>query len=46
MNWSSNKSLALSRVCVAVFAVLLAALDAAAYWLVRWFLVARALQPE
>jgi hypothetical protein len=39
MNWSSNKSLALSRVCVAVFAALLAALDVAAYWLVRWFLV-------
>ena len=33
MNWSRNKSLCLSRVCVAVFAVLLAALAAGAPWL-------------
>ena len=37
MNWSKDKSLLLSRVCVAVFALLLAALDVGCYWLARWF---------
>lgn len=34
MNWSTNKSILLSRICVAIFALLLAALDFGAYWLV------------
>ncbi len=39
MNWTSNKSLMLSRICVAVFAVLLLALDIGCYRVVRWFFV-------
>ena len=39
MNWTNNKSLTLSRVFVAVFAVLLFALDIGCYWLARWFFV-------
>ena len=39
MNWSKDKSLLLSRICVAAFAVLLLALDIGCYWLARWFFV-------
>ena len=38
MNWSTNKSILLSRICVAIFALLLAALDFGAYWLVTWYI--------
>ena len=38
MNWSTDRSIALSQVCTAIFAGLLAALDVGAWWLVRWFL--------
>lgn len=38
MNWSTDKSIILSRVCVAVFALLLAALDVGAYWIVGWYI--------
>ena len=38
MNWSTNKSILLSRICVAIFALLLAALDLGAYWLVTWYI--------
>ena len=38
MDWNSDKSISLSRVCVAVFALLLAALDVGAYWLVGFFI--------
>ncbi|MBQ7459804.1 MAG: DUF2975 domain-containing protein [Oscillospiraceae bacterium] len=37
MNWNRNKSVALSRVCLIVFAVMLLCLDAGAYWFSRWF---------
>ena len=38
MNWSTSKSILLSRICVAIFALLLAALDLGAYWLVTWYI--------
>lgn len=38
MNWSTNKSLLLSRICVAIFALLLAALDIGAHWAVGWYI--------
>lgn len=38
MNWNSDKSISLSRVCVAAFALLLAGLDIGAYWLVSFFI--------
>jgi len=38
MNWSTDKSITLSQVCVVLFSALLAALDAAAYWVVQWYL--------
>ena len=37
MNWNKDKSIELSRVCTAVFAVLLLALDIGCYWIVRWY---------
>lgn len=36
MNWTKDKSLVLSRVCVVFFALLLLALDLGAPWLLRW----------
>ena len=41
MNWSTSKSILLSRICVAIFALLLAALDFGAYWLVNWYIQLR-----
>ena len=41
MNWNTNKSIILSQVCVAVFALLLAALDIGAHWAVGWYIVLR-----
>lgn len=38
MNWNQNKSILLSRVCIIAFAVLLAAIDIGAYWLVAWLI--------
>ena len=38
MNWSSDKSILLSRVCVAIFALLLAAVDVWAYQIVGWYI--------
>ncbi len=38
MEWNSDKSLSLSRVCVAAFALLLLALDIGAYWAVGFFI--------
>ena len=37
MNWSKNSSIALSRACVVLFMILLAALDIGCYWAVGWF---------
>ena len=37
MNWSKDRSIALSRGCVVLFMVLLAALDIGCYWAVKWF---------
>lgn len=37
MNWSKDRSIMLSRVCVILFMLLLAALDIGCYWAVRWF---------
>ncbi len=39
MNWNTDRSITLSQVCVALFALLLAALDIAAYWVVQWYLL-------
>jgi len=33
MDWNKDKSVMLSRVCIVVFAILLAAADIGAYWL-------------
>ena len=38
MNWSKDRSIALSRGCVVLFMILLAALDIGCYWAVRWFI--------
>lgn len=38
MSWNRSKSLLLSQICVAVFMVLLAALDIGGYWAVEWFM--------
>lgn len=38
MNWDNDRSIGLSKACVAAFAVLLAALDIGAYWLVGYFI--------
>ena len=38
MNWSKDRSIALSRGCGVLFMVLLAALDIGCYWAVRWFI--------
>jgi hypothetical protein len=44
MDWNKDKSVVLSQVCIVVFAILLAAADIGAYWLVSWFMgVSRAL---
>ena len=37
MNWSKNSSIELSRICVVLFMILLAALDIGCYWAVQWF---------
>ena len=44
MNWNKDKSITLSFVCVAVFAVLLLALDVFCYTVTSWFCNLRALQ--
>ena len=41
MNWNKDKSIMLSRFCVAVFAGLLAALDIGAYRFAAWFVQVR-----
>ncbi len=37
MNWSRDKSITLSQLCLLGFALLLLALDLGAYWLSAWF---------
>lgn len=46
MNWNSDRSISLSRICVAVFALLLTALDVGAYWLVGFFIRLRGMEPQ
>lgn len=41
MNWSKNKSVRLSQICVVVFAAILLALDVGCYWAVAWFIQLR-----
>ena len=41
MNWTKDRSVALSRLCVVVFALCLLALDAGAYRLAEWFVQTR-----
>ena len=43
MNWSKDRSIALSRACVVLFMLLLAALDIGCYWAVRWFIGLRSM---
>ena len=38
VNWNKDKSILLSQICTAVFALLLAALDIGCYWAVSWFI--------
>ena len=38
MLWNRDKSLLLSRLCVVIFMVALAALDVGGYWAVTWFM--------
>ena len=45
MNWSKDKSLLLSRICVCLFALLLLVLDVGCYWIARWFFVELRGQP-
>ena len=46
MNWNKDKSLTLSRVCVAVFGLLLAELDLGGYWLAGWYARLRAMPQQ
>ena len=41
MSWNKNRSIVLSRFCVALFALFLLALDIGAYWVAQWFTVYR-----
>lgn len=41
MNWTNDKSILLSQVCVAIFGLLLAALDIGCYWATAWFISLR-----
>ncbi|MBQ6465198.1 MAG: DUF2975 domain-containing protein [Oscillospiraceae bacterium] len=43
MNWNKDKSLLLTRICTALFAVLLLALDLGCCWAMRWFVKLRGL---
>ena len=38
VNWNKDKSILLSQICTALFALLLAALDIGCYWAVHWFI--------
>jgi len=38
MDWNKDKSILLSKICVVIFALLLAAADIGSYWLVAWFM--------
>ena len=38
VNWNKDKSILLSQICTAIFALLLAALDIGCYWAVHWFI--------
>ena len=37
MNWSKDRSIVLSQVCVALFAAALLTVDAGSYWIAAWF---------
>ena len=38
VNWTKDRSILLSQICTALFALLLAALDIGCYWAVSWFI--------
>ena len=46
MNWSRDKSLLLSQICVAVFAALLLALDIGCRWAAAWFVQVRLMREQ
>ncbi len=46
MNWSRDKSLLLSQICVAVFAALLLALDIGCRWAATWFVQVRLMREQ
>jgi len=46
MNWTKDRSVALSRLCIVVFALCLAALDGGAHRLAAWFVANRFAQPQ
>lgn len=41
MKWTEDRSIALSQICLGIFAFLLAALDMGCYWAVGWFISLR-----
>lgn len=41
MNWNKDKSIVLSQVCTAFFALCLLALDVGGYWIAAWFVRTR-----
>ena len=43
MNWDKDQSILLTRICTAVFAALLLALDIGCYWAASWFVLLRGL---
>lgn len=42
LNWNKDKSIMLSQICLAAFALSLLALDIGAYWVSMWFFSVRA----
>ena len=37
MNWTKDRSIVLSQVCIVLFAAVLLALDIGSYWIAKWF---------
>ena len=46
MNWSKDKSLMLSRICIWIFTGILAVMCVAAPWVYRWFVDLRGLKAQ
>lgn len=46
LNWNRDKSVVLSQVCAAIFALCLLALDIGAYWIASWFVRSELLRAQ